>query len=157
MSLRPQPLPPVPAETARVARAAFPAGDPSLRTRDDLGPIFADGDFAALFPMRGQPAAAPCRLALITLFQRAADLSGRPVAEAVRARIDGNYALSLDLTHLGFDHTMHSEFRGRLVDGEAGQVLLERLLACCRERGRRRAGGGVRATGGRGGHTSGLC
>ncbi len=69
MALHPHPIPPVPAETARVARAAFPAGTPSLRMRDDRGPSFADGDFADLFPTRGQPAEAPWRLALVTIFQ----------------------------------------------------------------------------------------
>ncbi len=96
---------------------------------------------ADLFPTRGQPAAAPWRLALVTLFQFAEDLSDRQAADAVRARIDWKYALSLDLTHPGFDHTVLSEFRGRLVAGEAGEVLLERLLACCRERGLLKAGG----------------
>jgi transposase len=34
MSLRPQPLPPIPAETARVARAAFPKGNIYMLRRD---------------------------------------------------------------------------------------------------------------------------
>ena len=39
MSLRlPQPVPPVPDDTARIARAAFPHGNPYLRLRDRLGP-----------------------------------------------------------------------------------------------------------------------
>jgi hypothetical protein len=43
MSLHRPPLPPsVPEETARVARAAFPKGNPYLTLRDDLGPVFAD-------------------------------------------------------------------------------------------------------------------
>jgi hypothetical protein len=50
MSLRPHGIPPVPEETARVARAAFPHGSPYLTFRDALGTIFQDEDFAALFP-----------------------------------------------------------------------------------------------------------
>lgn len=69
MSLRPQPVPPVPVETARVARAAFPRGNTYMLLRDELGALFADEDFAALFPRHGQPAEAPWRLALITLMQ----------------------------------------------------------------------------------------
>ena len=69
MSLHPQPLSPVPAETTRVARAAFPQGNTCLLLRDELGTIFADADFAALYPVRGQPAAAPWRLALVTVLQ----------------------------------------------------------------------------------------
>lgn len=101
MSLHPYPIPPVPEETSRVAWAAFPAGNPYLRIRDELGPLFRDDDFADLFPRRGQPAAPPWRLALITLFQFAVALSDRQAADAVRARIDWKYALSLDLTHTG--------------------------------------------------------
>ena len=37
MSLRPQTIPPVPDNTATVARAAFPKGTAVLRLRDELG------------------------------------------------------------------------------------------------------------------------
>jgi transposase len=43
--------------------------------------------------------------------------------------------LSLELTDPGFDHTVLSEFRTRLVAGQAAQLLLETLLARVRERG----------------------
>ncbi|HEX5085042.1 MAG TPA: IS5/IS1182 family transposase, partial [Blastocatellia bacterium] len=69
MSLHPQPIPPVPEQTDRVARAAFPHGNLYLKMRDELGAIFTDEDFAALFPRRGQPAEAPWRLALVTIMQ----------------------------------------------------------------------------------------
>ncbi len=88
MSLRPQTVPPVPEETARVARAAFPKGNLYLQIRDEIGVLLNDTDFAALFPTRGQPAYAPWRLALITIFQFIENLSDRHAAEAVRARID---------------------------------------------------------------------
>jgi len=64
MSLHPQPVPPVPDDTARIARAAFPHGNLYLVLRDAFGPLFADDDFASLFPTRGQPAEAPWRLVL---------------------------------------------------------------------------------------------
>ena len=66
MSLHPQAVYTVPEDTARVARAAFPKGNPYLRMHDELGRLFADQDFAALFPTRGQPALAPAQLALVT-------------------------------------------------------------------------------------------
>ena len=50
MSLKPCPVQPVPEETARVARAAFPQGNPYLTLRDELGSIYHDEDFAHLFP-----------------------------------------------------------------------------------------------------------
>ena len=60
MSLRPQrPIPPVPDDTARVARAAFPRGNPYVLLRDRLDAVFDDAGFADLYPERGQPAYAP--------------------------------------------------------------------------------------------------
>ncbi|MDQ3256427.1 MAG: transposase, partial [Acidobacteriota bacterium] len=114
MSLRPQTMAPVPNETTRVARAAFPQGNIYMRLRDELGVLFADEDFAALFPTRGQPAVAPWRLAMVTIMQYVEDLSDRSAADAVRGRIDWKYALSLELTDPGFDSSVLCEFRARL-------------------------------------------
>jgi len=85
MSLRPQPVPPVPDETARVARAAFPGSNIYMLLRDELGTLTADEDFAALFPAHGQPAEAPWRLALVTIFQFIDGLSDRAAADAPSA------------------------------------------------------------------------
>src|SRR3954452_6176479 len=117
MSLRPQsPLPPVPEDTARVAQTAFRRGNPYLLLRTRLGTIFADAEFADLFPTRGQPAYAPWRLALVTLLQFREGLSDRQAAEAVRARIDWKYLLALELADPGFDYSVLCEFRGRLIE-----------------------------------------
>jgi hypothetical protein len=89
MSLQPQPIPPVPEETAGVARIAFRRGNWYLLRRDELGTRFTDDACAARFPTRGQPAAAPWRLALVTLMPYVADVSARQAAEAVRGRSDG--------------------------------------------------------------------
>ena len=141
MSLRPVPVGEVPEETARVARAAFPRGNPWLLLRDELGALYEDAAFAGLFAARGRPAAAPWRLALVTVLQFAEGLSDRQAAEAVRARIDWKYLLGLDLEDPGFDHSVLCEFRGRLVAGAAEALLLDRLLAACRARGLLRAKG----------------
>jgi transposase len=135
MCLRPQAVPEIPAETARVARAAFPKGHPYLKMRDEFGSLYQDLLFADLFPTRGQPAAAPWRLALITLLQFAEGLSDRQAADAVRSRIDWKYLLALPLDDPGFDHTVLSEFRTRLVDKKVEELLLDQLLARLRERG----------------------
>src|SRR3712207_4802195 len=114
MSLRPTPCADIPANTAAAARAAFPKGTVYLRLRDELGTIFTDAQFAPLFATRGQPAACPWRLALVTLLQFAENLSDRRAAEAVRSRIDWKYLLGLELTDPGFDASVLSEFRTRL-------------------------------------------
>lgn len=95
MSLKPQPIGPVPELTAFVARAAFPDGNTYTRLRDELGTLYEDRDFAGLFPDRGQPALAPWRPAMVTLMQFLEDLSDRQAAEAIRSRIDWKYALGL--------------------------------------------------------------
>jgi len=98
MSLHPHVITPVPEDTARVARAAFPKGHPYLTSRDALGTIFQDEDFTALFPAWGPPGLPPWRLALVTIMQFRENLADRQAAEAVCARIDWKYLLSLELT-----------------------------------------------------------
>jgi transposase len=128
MCLRPASPLPVPDDTAKIARRAFPRGNLLLSLRDKLGPVFDDGRFTQLFPAKGQPAEAPWRLALVTLLQFAEDLSDRQAADAVRSRIDWKYLLGLPLADPGFDSTVLSEFRARLVAGAAETLLLDAVL-----------------------------
>jgi transposase len=135
MSLHPQDPPSVPEETRRVARAAFPKGTLCLDIADALGAIYQDSQFTALFSPLGQPALTPARLALVTALQFLEGLSDRQAADAVRGRIDWKFALGLALTDPGFDHTVLSEFRSRLVEGKAERQLLDTLLVRLRDRG----------------------
>jgi transposase len=83
---------------------------------------------------RGRPAVSPARLALVSVLQFAEGLSDRQAADAVRGRIDWKYALCLELADTGFDASVLSEFRARLVAGDAAQRLLHRMLDRLRER-----------------------
>jgi transposase len=141
MSLHPHLIAPVPEETARVARAAFPKGHPSLTCREALGTIFQDEDFASLYAHTGQPGFTPWRLALVTIMQFRENLADRQAAEAVRARIDWKYLLSLELTDPGFDFSVLSEFRDRLLAGSAEESLLDKLLERCQGLGLLKARG----------------
>ena len=134
MSLEPSVINPVPQETVRIARAAFPKGNLYLAMRDELGIAFSDADFAELFPRRGQLAFAPWRLALITVMQFLENLSDRQSAEAVRSRIDWKYALGLELTDAGFDYSVLSGFSERLAIGKKQTLLLESMLELFREK-----------------------
>lgn len=134
----------LPVETARVARAAFPKGSTYLRLYDALGPIYTNPQFASLFPKAGQPGLAPAQLALVTVFQFAEGLSDRQAADAVRSRIDWKYALCLPLEDPGFDASVLSEFRTRLVEKSAESRLLDLLLACCKTAGLVKARGKAR-------------
>ena len=141
MSLHPRPNTPVPLQTRQIAQAAFPRGNRYLQLRDILGTLYDDALFADLFPQRGQAAQAPWQLAVVTLLQFAENLSDRQAADAVRSRIDWKYLLGLELTDAGFDFSILSEFRQRLVAGKAEERLLNHLLSCCQDRKWLKAGG----------------
>ena len=116
-------------------RAVFPKGNIYVHLRDTLGSIYQDELFADLYPDCGQPAYAPWRLALVTVFQFMENLTDRQAADAVRSRLDWKYALSLELTDPRFDHTVLSEFRTSLVALTAEERFLEAVLDLCKERG----------------------
>ena len=141
MSLKSQSDSLVPADTQRVAKAVFKKGNPYVTLHDEIGPIFEDTDFTELFSKVGQSAIPPWRLALVTLMQFRENLSDRQAAEAVRSRIDWKYLLRLELTDTGFDPSVLSEFRGRLLAGNVEHLLLDKLLARCQELGLVKAGG----------------
>lgn len=141
MSLMPQKLEDIPAETAQVARAAFPKGNLYMRVRDQLGPLYQDEAFAQLFPPRGRPVESPGRLALVMVFQFAEGLSDRAAADAVRSRIDWKYVLGLALTDSGFDASVLTDFRARLVQSDEAIKLFETLLQKLKEAGFLKAGG----------------
>ena len=97
MSIRPRLGVEVPELTARVARAANPAGTTAMQLRDRLDGLWADEDFAGWYPRDGRPGISPAQLATICVLQFLLDLSDRDAAEAVRCRIDFKYALGLEL------------------------------------------------------------
>src|SRR6266496_4208511 len=131
----------IPEETIRVARAAFPKSTLVMQVRDELGPLYTNAQFAALFSDTGQPAEDPARLALVLVLQFLEGLSDRQAADAVRDRIAWKYALALELTDPGFDASVLSEFRDRLIVGQAEQLLLDTLLLQLQQRGLLKARG----------------
>ena len=135
MSLHPQQLGEIPPETIRVAHLAFPKGNIYLRMRDELGVFYEDQCFSSLFSLRGQPALAPWRLALITIMQFVEGLTDRQTSDSVRSRIDWKYALGLELTNSGLDFSVLSEFRSRLIEGGVEQELFQLMLSRFQEKG----------------------
>jgi transposase len=144
MSMQPRPWPGVPALTAQVAGAAFPGGSLAVRIRDELGAWCPDEAFAGVYGVRGAPGISPAQLAVVTALQFAEDLTDRQAADAVRGRIDWKYCLGLELADAGFDFSVLSEFRGRLVAGSGERLLLDLLLARLKELGLVKAGGRAR-------------
>ncbi|MBD3181414.1 hypothetical protein GF312_03920 [Candidatus Poribacteria bacterium] len=135
MSLKPEKIPNIPEETKSIAKKSFPKGNIYMQMRDELGNLYEDTEFMSLFPSCGQPAYNPWRLALVCIMQYVSKLSDRQAAEAVRARIDWKYALSLELDDPGFDYSILSEFRSRLLAGGIEQHLLDAMLARFQELG----------------------
>ena len=129
---------------AAAIAAKYPGKRPrplAVQVRDRLGQWLADEDFAAAFGLRGRPGWSPSRLALVTILQRAENLTDRQAAEAVRTRIDWQYLLGLPLDDPGFDHTVLAEFRARVAGGGLEQVALDALLARLAAEGLVTAGG----------------
>jgi transposase len=143
MSMRPRPWPKVPELTARVARAVAARGPYPLamRVRDELGELFADAEFAEAFGARGRPGWSPGQLALVTVLQFAENLTDRAAAHRVRYGMDLKYALGLELDDPGFDASVLSEFRTRLVEPGMEEKVLDLLLTALKDRGLVKAGG----------------
>jgi transposase len=144
VSLHPMPWPEVPALTAQVARAAFPKGNLAMRIRDELGAVYEDERFTAAFGVRGRPGISPGQLMMVTVLQFSENLTDRQAAEAVRDRVSWKYALGLGLDDSGFDASVLSEFRGRLVEGELATLALDALLERLAAEGLVKAGGRAR-------------
>ena len=127
--MQPHPWPEVPASTAKIARRAFRKGALAMRARDELGAWYQDEMFRATYGTRGAPGISPAQLAMVTVLQFTENLTDRQAADAVRGRLDWKYCLGLQLDDDGFDFSVLSEFRSRLVARAMEAALLEALLA----------------------------
>jgi transposase len=112
-----------------------------MAARDELGEVFADEQFVSAFADRGPQGWSPGRLMLVTVLQAAEGLTDRQAAEAVRDKLSWKYALGLELTDPGFDASILSEFRTRLVTHQLQTRVLDLLVARLVEAGLLKAGG----------------
>ncbi|WP_181009235.1 IS1182 family transposase [Streptomyces sp. SM11] len=135
MSLQPSSGAKIPPLTVRVARASNPRGTTAMWIRDRLDGLWSDEDFAAWYPRDGRPGLSPAQLATVCVLQYAMNLSDRQAAEAVRCRIDFKYALGLELEDPGFHHSVLSDFRDRLAEGDRADRLLGLALTRIRRAG----------------------
>jgi len=141
--MEPRPWPQPAPEVARAVRAKHYGKELPLPVviRDQLGELFADEQFAGAFGHTGPRAWSPGRLALITVFQMAENLTDRQAAEAVRDKLSWAYALGLGLEDPGFDHSVLVEFRTRVAAHGLEEKVLDLLLAKLQEKGLVGAGG----------------
>jgi transposase len=144
MCVQPVPWPEPDPQIAAAIAAKYSGKRPrplAVLIRDRLGQWLGDEDFAAAFGIRGRPGWSPSRLALVTVLQRAENLTDRQAAEAVRTRIDWQYLLGLRVDDPGFDHTVLAEFRGKVAGAGLEQVALDALLEKLMAGGLVKAGG----------------
>ncbi|WP_329535432.1 transposase [Streptomyces sp. NBC_01450] len=133
----------MPELTAQVARAVAARGPYPLamRVRDELGELFGDAEFAEAFGSRGRPGWSPGQLALVTVLQFTENLTDRAAAHRVLYGMDLKYALGLELDDPGFDASVLSEFRTRLVEHGIEEKAFDLLLTALKGRGLVKAGG----------------
>jgi transposase len=120
---------PVPDDTARVARKVYRKGNPYMIIRDKLGLWYQDSRYAQLFTStRGHIALSPAFLNMVLIIQFVEGLTDRQVAEEVRGRIDLKYLLGMRLEDPGFEFTVLSEHRARLLAGGlVAQLFIDML------------------------------
>ena len=142
MSLKPLPIGPIPQETARLAKAVFPEGSTFIKMRDELGTLYQDEMFAALFPKDGQPALAPWRLALVTIMQftRSDYLIVKQLMPCALVWI-GRMPLGSSEKIRALIFLCLSPFRSRLIEGQREYMLFETMLNSLKQRGLIKAGG----------------
>jgi transposase len=124
----------MPEDPKKVAQAAFSNGNLYLPLREELGSIYNEELFTELFCEEGQPGGRPWCLALSPVMEFAENLSDRPAAEAVRARLDWKSELSWELAASGFHYAILSEFRSRLIQPEKSQWGLDEILKIFKEK-----------------------
>ena len=125
----------MPNETQRIGQHLLPEKNVYRLIGDELFAKLKEEDFADLYPSEGQPGFSPVILALVMVFQFMEKLPDRQAAEALRMRLDWKYALHLSLDDEGVNFSVLSEFRDRLIDGQAEGRVFETLVAQIRAMG----------------------
>jgi transposase len=128
MSLKPKPPRPIPEELARLGHL-IPQDSVYRLVGDKLFEQFQDADYVDLYHAEGKPAISPVLLSFVTAFQFLEKQSDRQAAESARVRLDWKYALHLPLDYEGFNFSVLSEFRDRVLEHGAEARLFDSVLA----------------------------
>lgn len=118
----------MPEETQRIGRKLLKANDPYRLMGDQLFGQLHEAEYADLYSAEGKPGISPVILAFVSVFQYLEKLADRQAAAALRMRLDWKYALHLPLEYEGFDFSVLSEFRDRLIAGQAEGRVFEKLV-----------------------------
>src|SRR5512141_429240 len=135
----------MPEETGRIGKLLLRENDPYRLIGDQLFEKWKEEEFADLYSSEGKPGYSPVILAFVSVFQFLERLADRQAAQALRMRLDWKYALHLPVEDAGFDFSVLSEFRDRLIEGKAEQRVFEKLveeirgMGLIKERGKQRS------------------
>lgn len=144
MCLKIRPPWPMPEEMRRIGENLLERDDPFRLIGEQLFERLNEEEFADLYSSEGKPGISPVILAFVSVFQFMEKLADRQAAQALRMRLDWKYALHLPLDYAGFDYSVLSEFRDRLLGGQAEGRVFEKLveqirgLGLIKERGKQR-------------------
>lgn len=141
MCLKPQSPRVMPIEMLPLGIALLAPGNPYRLVGERLYEEYREADFADLYSSEGQPALSPVDLAFVTAFQDMEDLSDRQAAEAMRVRLDWKFALHRPVDYAGFNFSVLSEYRARLVTHKAEARVFERVLEQLKDLGMIKAHG----------------
>lgn len=126
---------PMPEETERIGRKLLKEQDAYRLIGDQLFEQLREADYADLYSAEGKPGISPVILAWVSVFQFMEKLADRQAVNALRMRLDWKYALHLPLEDEGFDFSVLSEFRDRLIKGQAEGRVFEKLVEQIRKLG----------------------
>jgi len=124
----------MPEELRKLAHL-LPEDSVYLLVGDKLYEQYNEEDYIDLYHAEGQPGLSPVLLTFVTVFQFLEKLSDRQATEAARVRLDWKYALHLPLDYEGFNFSVLSEFRDRVLKHGAEARLFESVLAQLRAMG----------------------
>jgi IS5 family transposase len=98
---------------------------------------FRDADYAVLYKDTGlgRPCVPPSLMVKSLILQNYANLSDRDLVDAIRYDIRYKYGLNLPLNHEGFDPSLLSVFRARLLVNDKERAAFQRSLEMAKESG----------------------
>jgi len=135
----------MPEGTGRIGKILLEENDPYRLIGDRIFEKLKEEEFADLYASEGKPGYSPVILAFVSVFQFMERLADRQAAQALRMRLDWKYALHMPLEDAGFDFSVLSEFRDRLIEGQAEKRVFEKLveeiraMGLIKERGKQRS------------------
>lgn len=119
---------PMPEETKRIGQKLLKEKEVYRLIGDELFERWNEAEYADLYSAEGKPGISPIILAFVSVFQFMEKLADRQAVNALRMRLDWKYALHLPLDYEGFDFSVLSEFRDRLIKGQAEGRVFEKLV-----------------------------